>query len=71
MIPRLVITNQRTLTTIELGAMLLNVSPEEYLSNLLDDQAAGLLNDVAEVVLRPAGMGAAEYRATLLQGSLQ
>lgn len=51
--------------------MLADVSPEEYLSNLVDEQAVGLLSDMAEIVLRPAGMGAAEYRAIKLQGYSQ
>lgn len=77
MISSLVITDTQALAVISAGAMAHQVTPEAYLQRLLGRIAADVLDELSDSVdtvldsLRPPGMGEAEYRAILVQRSLQ
>jgi hypothetical protein len=61
----LVITDPHTLDTISLGAMLAKVSPEQYLSGLLNDQVNPLLGTLADRIIRSEPSIVDDYQAML------
>jgi hypothetical protein len=61
----LVITDPHALDTISLGAMLAKVSPEQYLSGLLNDQVNPLLGTLARRIIQPEPGIVDDYQAML------